>query len=142
MALSADNEDPYAKIIDSAQWMEAKSGKLVAAPEEMTFDYDARTITRRAGTSAETEEAPTAAGLTTQQRQIIQALAREVAAEQGRVQFNEGQWIAALDIINAALMQSLTVNAADVGTELSAEQQGVLNRAVRSIGQTAVTVTA
>lgn len=48
MALSADNEDPYAKIIEEDVFLRAKSGNLVSAPEQLTFDYDSRTIRRKA----------------------------------------------------------------------------------------------
>jgi hypothetical protein len=48
MALSADNEDPYAKIIDENVFLRAKSGSLIPAPEQLTFGYDSRTIRRKA----------------------------------------------------------------------------------------------
>ncbi|KAI1270272.1 Clavaminate synthase-like protein [Xylariaceae sp. FL1019] len=105
MALSADNEDPYAKIIDGDTFLRSKTGQLVPAPEELTFDYDARTIRRRADADGEFTRVLGASGsddgrrdFSDDQWRVIQSLARNIS--KSKISFSSSEWENALAVIN------------------------------------------
>jgi len=136
MALSADNEDPYAKIIDENVFLRAKSGGLVPAPEQLTFDYDSRTIRRTA--EADGDFATTLAssratnGSATQfseeQWDLLRNLAQ--AIRKSKVQFTEDDWMSAMEIINAHAAESSVADFGN-GTSLSQPQLDVLHQTLR-----------
>jgi hypothetical protein len=140
MALSADNEDEYAKIVNGDTWLRVKSGELIAAPEELSFDYEARTIRRRVDAEGNFAKiiggvAPqsnnTAMGnsqsFTEEQWRTIQAIARVMAKE--KVAFSDDDWKKALAVLNRGLLGSGAEVVQDVES-LSPAQGRVLEQAL------------
>ncbi|KAI8632833.1 Clavaminate synthase-like protein [Xylariaceae sp. FL1651] len=135
MALSADNEDPYAKIIDEEVFLRAKSGSLVPAPEQLTFDYDSRTIRRTADAddnftgvlAGSTASDGASSQFSEEQWRLIQSLAQEIA--KSKVQFSEADWMDAMKIVNGQALKQQTTGSSDVGV-LSQPQLNVLTQAL------------
>lgn len=141
MALSADNEDPYAQIVDGNTWLRAKSGELVTAPEELSFDYQNRTIRRRADAGEDFAKiiggaAPPGSGntvladvrgFTSEQWRTIQAVARVMAKE--KVLFDEKAWAKALEVLNQG-QDGAGLLAAKDSDDLSTAQTKVLEQAL------------
>ncbi|KAI1816202.1 Clavaminate synthase-like protein [Poronia punctata] len=110
MALSADNEDPYAKILDENVFLRAKTGDLVPAPEQMTFDYDNRTILQSPSFSSFSEE----------QWTVLRNLAQAIA--QSGIRFSERDWMSAMRVVNGEGEETTGEG------KLSREQLDVLKR--------------
>ncbi|OXV06510.1 hypothetical protein Egran_05722 [Elaphomyces granulatus] len=131
MALSADNEDPYAQIVDEQMWLRSKKGELVPAPEELAFDYDARTIRRRADAENPMMEVLTQSQpFKDEQWRVIQSLAREMARE--KVAFDDVQWKTVLEILNRAIdTESLQTHETAGG--LTQAQELLLERVIHDL---------
>jgi hypothetical protein len=139
MALSADNEDPYAKIIDENVFLRAKSGGLVPAPEQLTFDYDSRTIRRTAeadgdfattlASSRATDGNVNTTQFSEEQWNLLRNLAQAIS--KSKVQFTEEDWMSAMQIINNASTAESGVADAGNGTSLSQPQLDVLHQTLR-----------
>jgi hypothetical protein len=138
MALSADNEDPYAQIVDEQMWLRSKKGELVPAPEELAFDYDARTIKRRADAETPMMEVLTQSQpFKDQQWRVIQSLAREMARE--KVAFDDEQWKTVLEILNRAIdTESLQTHETAGG--LTQTQELLLDRVIHDLKAKPITV--
>ncbi|KAI3332234.1 Clavaminate synthase-like protein [Xylariaceae sp. AK1471] len=138
MALSADNEDPYAKIIDENVFLRAKSGNLVPAPEQLAFDYDNRTIRRAAESDnnfADTlASSPAANGESSQfseeQWNLLRNLAQAIA--KSKVHFSDVDWMNAMQIINGQAPET-EITGSNNGSALSQLQLDVL---YQTLGQT------
>ncbi|KAK4082316.1 uncharacterized protein Triagg1_2128 [Trichoderma aggressivum f. europaeum] len=153
MALSADNDDEYAKIVDSNTWLRSKSGELVDAPEELVFDYEARTIRRRENADddfvkiisgaapASSVSGASAERFSEEQWRTIKAIARVIAKE--KVTFTDEDWKNALEAVNNGLNGG-GVQAVQGVRTLNDSQVGVLKLALgdllgnNSTGPTAI----
>ncbi|EHK21847.1 uncharacterized protein TRIVIDRAFT_70794 [Trichoderma virens Gv29-8] len=123
---------------DSNTWLRSKSGELVAAPEELVFDYEARTIRRRENADDDfvkiSGAAPTSSvsgasseRFAEEQWRTIQAIARVIAKE--KVAFTDEDWKNALEAVNDGLNGS-GVQAVQRVHTLNDSQVGVLKLAL------------